>query len=95
VSVSNCFPWTLEALQLEFGGSVRLKCAAKGNSRTAFQWDIYGKSAISCCEAVVPYLIEKKPQALLLLEYPRWPVRSAKRTAILLELRRLKRTDYV
>lgn len=94
VSVSNCYPWLLVEFQKEFGGRVYLKRNAEGNTRTSYQWDVYGDAAARCCELVAPYLIEKRPQALLVIDYNRWPPRSAKRKAIETQLRRLKRTDY-
>jgi hypothetical protein len=96
VSVSNCFPWTLQALQGEFGGRIYRK-SSKGKSahvRAAYQWDSNGQSAIRCIQALLPYLIEKRPQAALVLDYHNWPPQSAKRRAIEAELKRLKRTDY-
>jgi hypothetical protein len=95
VSVSNCFPWMLSALCQEFGGRVYIKSTTEGNRRTSYQWDVYGENAVKCCESVLPYLIEKKPQAELVLLYRSYPPRSAKRAAIEQHLRKLKRTDYV
>jgi hypothetical protein len=93
VSVSNCFPWTLQALREEFGGSVYRK-STKSRCRAAYQWDAHGDNAIDCIQAVLPYLIEKGPQAALVLDYRAWPPSSAKRASIEAELKRLKRTNY-
>jgi hypothetical protein len=94
VSVSNCFPWTLRALQEEFGGAVRVSCQASDKKRVQYQWQASGSNAVGCIQAVIPYLIEKAPQAALVLEYRNWPVGSAKRRSIERELKRLKRTNY-
>jgi len=94
VSVSNTFPWTLQALQKEFGGRLYRKANKDGKHRAQYQWDASGKSAISCIEAVLPYLIEKAPQAALVRDYHTWPPGSEKRKSIECELKRLKRTNY-
>ena len=95
VSASNTFPWVLHALQQEFGGYVRVSQVTNGMVRTAFQWRVHGQAALDCCSALAPYLFEKRPQALLVLEWPGWPPRSAKRQSIVKELGKLKRIDYV
>lgn len=94
VSVSNCFPYVLRALQQEFGGTVRLSCATTPTQRAQYQWQVSGSNAVGCIQAVIPYLIEKGPQAALVLDYQTWPVGSAKRLSIEQELKRLKRTNY-
>lgn len=94
VTVSNCFPWLLVAFKEEFGGSICNKSRYSDRHRVAYQWSVYGESAIKCCEAVLPYLVEKKPQAALLLEYCKWPPRSSQREAISRQMKQLKRTNY-
>lgn len=73
---------------------MRLSLPAASRSRTQYQWQVNGSNAVACIQAVIPYLIEKAPQAALVLEYRSWPVGSAKRRSIERELKRLKRTNY-
>jgi hypothetical protein len=94
VSISNCFPWLLVAFKEEFGGSISRKGHYSDNHRASYQWQAYGESALNCCEAVLPYLVEKRPQAVLLIEYCKWPPRSSQREAISRQMKKLKRTNY-
>lgn len=84
----------MRALQQEFGGTVRLSRPATPRQRAQYQWQASGENAVCCIQAVIPYLIEKAPQAALVLDYRNWPVGSAKRRSIEIELKRLKRTNY-
>lgn len=43
---------------------------------------------------IMPFLIEKRRQAQLLLLIPNFPPRSAQRESIMRELKALKRIDY-
>jgi hypothetical protein len=81
-------------MRQEFGGRIYRKAPSTPEHRAQYQWDVWGKEARGCVEAVIPYLIEKGPQAALLLDYLSWPRGSEKRRAIERELKRLKRTNY-
>ena len=57
---------SLDLLLSSFGGNVRL--VTKKGSRPIWVWRVYHKAAKRFLEAILPYLIVKKPQAELLIE---------------------------
>ncbi len=93
ISVSNTFPYVLEALRKEWGGSIRRK-AGRDRSRTAWEWRVCGERAIAVAQMVSPYLVEKRLQADLLTQVRVWPSGSKQRNDLVARLRSLKRIDY-
>ena len=95
VSISNTYPLTLFWFQKLFGGTVREKGAAKDGHRQAYEWYCTGETARNCIKEVLPFLKEKLPQAVILLQILKYPKKSAKRTALVNELKKLKRINYL
>lgn len=56
----------LDFLVNSFGGSIRL--SNKKEARPIYVWRVYHKTAKKFLEAIVPYLIVKRPQAELLIK---------------------------
>lgn len=99
VRVIQKFPTALRHFQELFGGSLNQ------NGRGYWAWQIYGTAAMGAMVALQPFLIEKKRQAELAIEYQLMmnslPHRTAKvspedvdrRNEIALALKSMKRTD--
>ena len=95
VSVSNTYPATLHWLADIFGGKVREKSSAtKKEHRTCYEWYVSGETARKCIKEVLPFLQEKLPQAVILLQIMKYPPNSAKREALAKELTKLKRINH-
>lgn len=68
ISCANTHRPTIEWLHRTFGGSIRRETRyRKANHRPIYSWQVVSVDAGKVCAAVVPYLKEKAPQALLLL----------------------------
>lgn len=93
VSVSNTYPKTLLDLKAAFGGSVAKKSDQVRN-RTAWYWRVHGDNALAVCSHVVPFLKEKREQAMILMDIYSFPARSAMRAGLVSRLKELKRIDY-
>lgn len=95
ISVSNTFPYVLEALRKEWGGSISLKSRKDGaKARTAWEWRVWGDRAIDVARMVSPYLVEKRVQADLMAQVRTWPPGSQQRKDLVERLKALKRIDY-
>lgn len=95
VSVSNTFLPALRKIQDLFGGSLRRKTKSRTPwHRDAWEWYCSGSDARGVCQILLPYLIEKAPQAELLLAYSTYPSGSQMRAQVRQELERLKRVTY-
>lgn len=93
VQVTNTFPWTLYLLERCYGGKVRYR-GNKKRGRALWEWSVSGTAALDCCSSVLPYLVEKRRQAALLLTIRATPPHSATRAALIQELKDLKRVSY-
>lgn len=93
VSVTNTYLPILRKLQKKYGGSISEKPVPdKRRFRPRFQWRVFGDNAMAVVRDVIPHLIEKKPQAAILLK-----LRTKKpedREELIVELKRLKRISY-
>jgi len=95
VSISNTYPLTLFWYKKLFGGTVRERTNTKEGHRQAYEWYCTGETARNCIKEVLPFLKEKLPQAVILLQILKYPKKSAKRTALVDELKNLKRINYL
>lgn len=94
---NNTCPTPLYALKRRFGGTVSeqpQKCRRKQVHRTLFRWAISGEDCRKACLELIPYLIEKKPQAHLLLAA--WDTRKVPGLSSRIRqlLKDAKRVDY-
>ncbi len=94
IRVNNTYPKVLYELKKFYGGTVRYRTPTSATSRPYFVWRIQGKLALEACRSLIPFLREKKEQALILLEITDYPAKSAKRLHLVGELKRLKRIEY-
>jgi hypothetical protein len=58
----------LEALKARFGGSINKRTKQPGQKKQQYAWAVAANLAKTCLVALLPYLIEKKEQALTALE---------------------------
>src|SRR5216684_8752706 len=65
VSVANTFPCAVAELKSRFGGSIRQKPSPQTAHRTQYLWQVTGDNARAFLAAIIPFLVEKKPQAQL------------------------------
>ena len=69
VGVSNTNDKLLEWLMSEFGGFYKSKKVYKSNHKVSYFWQLADNDADYLLEMVLPYLIIKKQQAILVLCY--------------------------
>jgi len=68
ISIVNCSIPSLERVR-EALGRGRITSRKQRVNRSQYLFRVYGDDAIYCIQLLLPYLIEKKPQALTILEY--------------------------
>jgi len=95
VSISNTYPLTLFWYKKLFGGTVRERTNTKEGHRQAYEWYCTGETARKCIKEVLPFLKEKLPQAVILLQILKYPRKSTKRQTLLAELKKLKRINHL
>jgi hypothetical protein len=95
VSISNTYPLTLFWFQRLFGGTVREKGDAKEGHRKCYEWYCTGETARNCIKELLPFLKEKLPQAVIMLQILKYPKKSKKRQTLIDELRKLKRINHL
>lgn len=70
ISASQCVPEPLEKLKSIFGGSVSAS-TRKGSEVKEFQWSISHLKAENALNKLLPYLVNKREQARVALEFRR------------------------
>jgi len=98
VCISNTYLPILKAIKKKYGGLLYRKNHPNPNARQQWRWQASGATAVSVVADVLPYLIEKREQAILLLEY-----RSLRSTAenrprrdeIKSQIKALKRLEHL
>jgi hypothetical protein len=78
IYIGNTDARVIEWLYRTFGGSIALRPSPNPKHKPLWRWLASGKNLNVLLQAVLPYLIVKKEQALLLLEY-RTSVTAARR----------------
>lgn len=63
LNISQKFDAPLLFIQSRFGGNIRL------HRESIWHWEAYGESALNMLRALLPYLILKRPQAALAIEF--------------------------
>ncbi|MFH1473645.1 MAG: hypothetical protein ABIE55_02005 [Candidatus Aenigmatarchaeota archaeon] len=69
VDVMNTDKRVLEFFVKYFGGNILLRKRAKPNHKDSYRWQCFGSKAAKLCRCILPYLIVKRKQAELLLEF--------------------------
>ena len=87
VSLTNRYLPFLLKVQDTYGGNVRL-------DGSVWRYEAYGETARAMLNEVIPYLHEKKEQAVLALRFSEFPPRSQMRKALRQRVQDLKRIDY-
>lgn len=57
----------IELLARTFGGNVKLREAKRDTQRPLYTWRIYDRMAVPALEALLPFLVNKAPEARILL----------------------------
>jgi hypothetical protein len=91
---TNTYPVVLFILQELYKGNVRKRKENIVGERPQYEWAVHGEAAELCLTQVIPFLIEKKKQAELVLEMCRYPKGSAQFSKMEKELREAKRIRY-
>lgn len=79
IAVSMTWKPIIEALQKRFGGSIHKRTKPHPQLKQQYSWTVAANLAKKCLEAVAPYLIEKKDQAVLVLEIRDWQISENRR----------------
>ena len=69
VTCANTYKPIIDWMKSSFGGTISTRKARKENHRVCYSWHLVANNARELLEKLVPYLREKKPQALMLLTY--------------------------
>jgi len=70
IQIAQCNLEVLELIQQKYGGSIlEHKNKMKANWRQAWVWQVPAHKAVAFLESVLPYLVVKKEQAELALEF--------------------------
>jgi hypothetical protein len=92
LKIGNTYPLTLFIAREFFGGQVYRENTRNG--RTMFAWCVYGEESTAALTALVPFLIEKQLQALLVLKVGNYPPKSEQRRLLMSYITELKRIDH-
>lgn len=92
ITIGNTYRPFLEHLKDVFGGCLSIN--GSGTNRQMHTWSVCGGEAQQVIQLVLPYLREKRPQALVLLESVAYPFRSARREALRRHLKAMKRIEH-
>jgi len=108
LEINMCSKKVLDKMAGLFGGEVKMYGARPEQHYRQYRWQLYGGAAISAIVAMRPYLIEKKAQAALAIQFynhqkrckyyaghPLSPSILAKREWMRKEMQELKRRDLV
>jgi hypothetical protein len=68
VDVTNTNEPIIRKLQAMFGGGISIPKSQGPNRRRVAHWQIYGRRAAGCLRAILPYMVAKKPEAVLAIE---------------------------
>jgi hypothetical protein len=104
-SISNSYKPALDLVAAQYGGRVCLAKLGKGHKHTVWSWYISGRDAARFLEALYPYLIIKREQALVALRFQETMKQSSAgqvlpralvevREALRRELQELKKIDF-
>jgi hypothetical protein len=69
VTIVNTSMALMELFQSEFGGSIVRRQKVKENHKQTYYWRLGDRKAAAYCEQILPYLLVKKEQAKLLIEF--------------------------
>ena len=94
VAVDSIYPYTLRVFKKLYGGRITKRQHRPGSrKRISYKWRIYSATAAVLLEDVLPYLREKKPQAILCLALRGTPP-GPTRQGLEAQLKSLKHVEY-
>tara|TARA_R100001163_G_scaffold65152_1_gene61356 strand:+ start:3326 stop:3673 length:348 start_codon:yes stop_codon:yes gene_type:complete len=93
IDVASVYPYTLRLFSERFGGTVTPRRVSRDSVRDYYQWRVHGNKAIAALNAALPYLREKKAQALLVLEIRQTPPGTT-RDGLIAQLKGFKKLEY-
>ena len=95
IMATNTFPTVLFILKEVFNGKVRKrKGVLNKKEKPTYEWVVYGEDAERCLARMLPYLVEKRYQAWLVLEMCKYPANSEQHKRMKEELKGAKWTSY-
>ena len=92
IAVESTSKVTIAKLYELFKGSRGVSSRRTSAGKTVFLWRVHGHAAKKILMQIIPYLIEKKKQAILLSRYYNYVPRSEMRETIERHVKELKRT---
>lgn len=69
VGVTNTNVWLINWMQFQFGGKIYQRCDKRPNRKTAWVWLVHQNGASEFLKLILPYLLIKKPQAELAIQF--------------------------
>ena len=69
ITVANSSELLIQWITLHFGGHVGIDYRENEKHRNSYWWRLYGHATEPFLKSILPYLIIKKPQAELVLEF--------------------------
>ena len=95
IQVDNTNPYILEKYLVFFGGgTIALKKPKNNKMRACYRWSAYGEIGRNALREMMPYLMEKKEQALINLDILSHKRSSPERAELISKLKHLKRVNY-
>lgn len=92
IEVGSTYPPPLWRLALEFGGTVKVK-STRSHVRGNVRWSVTGERALRASKRLIPFLIEKREQAELVIQLAQALPKD--RAPLLERLKALKHTEYI
>lgn len=93
ITVTSCFPGILKVYQQWFGGSIYSAKPRNPKARPGWRWQATGDTGMQVVQALLPYLLEKRPQAEILIRM-RGMGPGVAREALASQLKAIKQVNY-
>jgi hypothetical protein len=78
VYITNTHPGPLRKLMSLFGGEIHVHVKQQPHHKTAWRWNLQSRKAEEFLQQILPFLIVKKDEALLALEFRKTQIREKK-----------------
>ncbi|MFA5377841.1 MAG: LAGLIDADG family homing endonuclease [Dehalococcoidia bacterium] len=69
VTVTNTNEWLVNWLKMNYGGSIHLRKSRKPQEKDCYAWSLWSRAARRFLEFILPYLILKKAQAEIAIQF--------------------------
>ena len=95
ITITGCYYPTLSLLEKKFQGNIYIKTNTKDERvKTCWFFSLNGSKAFNFLRCLLPFLKEKRTQALLLIESEKYPAKSSQRARIYQKLRDSKKVSH-